>query len=150
RELARAGGPREYQFEIPPPRTAATLYYYFSTTWPGDTALAATTPAEGSRAPFLFFVSQDHLGDLDAHGDLLDVFDVVRLLRHAAWGEPVRFADRLRAAGVDSLESAVRTLIGSAALASVNGRDAVAVAQFVDGSSLEVPRDWSGRITDVT
>jgi len=37
--------------------------------------------------------------DLDAHEDLFDVFDLIRLIRHAAWNEPVPHDDRLRAAG---------------------------------------------------
>ena len=47
------------------------------------------TPARGADDPLIFFVSTDHLGDLDRHHDLADIFDVIRLLRHQAWNEPL-------------------------------------------------------------
>jgi len=56
-------------------------------------------------------VSHNHLGDLDAHGDLLDVFDVVHLVRRTAWGEPVPFDAALRKAGVVDARQAVTELL---------------------------------------
>src|SRR5262245_7229212 len=63
-----------------PPSPAPTAYYI----QPG-----------GDSQPFVYFVSSDHLGDMDRHGDVLDVFDVVRLMRHAAWNEDVPYSSRL-------------------------------------------------------
>lgn len=133
-----------YTFEIPPLERDGILYYYFAN------AHRVTTPAEGRFAPFVYFVSQDHLGDLDRKGDLLDVFDVVRLVRRDAWGEEPAFAARLHAAGVDTIQDAVTRLIdGADARVQLEKTDGTARATFADGSTLEVPRAWSGRITDV-
>ncbi len=57
----------------------------------------------------MYFVNHDHLGDLDAHGDVLDVFDIVRLARHEAWNEPLPFADRLRAVGAGDVRDRGQT-----------------------------------------
>src|SRR5439155_1517541 len=90
-----------FTFELPPPEgDTAVYYYYFEAIWPFDSprergSLRASpmtivdTPALGANAPALYFVSQDHLGDMDRYHDLLDVFDVIRLARHEAWGEPL-------------------------------------------------------------
>ena len=103
----------------------------------------------------MYFVSGDHLGDLDIHGDLLDVFDVVRLMRNQAWNEPVPYANRLRAAGVTDAREAATALLpptpdGPAAGAVVHTGPELARMTFADGSTMTVPRVWSGRITDVT
>ena len=66
-----------YQFEIPAQRISTTVYYYFE-------AGGETTPSGGAAAPLLYFVSDDHLGDLDTKGEMLDIFDVARLARQAA------------------------------------------------------------------
>jgi len=142
--------PREFRADIPP-SPAPTVYY-------------VTVEREGDRdaaPPFVYFVSDDHLGDLDRHADLLDVFDVVRLLRHAAWGEAVPAAGRLDLDGDGRLSEADARLAADALLdraqpaagARPRGRvdaGASSVAlRLDDGSSIVVPRAWSGRITDV-
>ena len=84
----------------------------FTTRWPVDhDPPVQDTPAAGARAPFVYFVNHDHLGDLDAHGDLLDVFDILRLARHEAWNEPVPFADKLLAAGISDVRTGVARLM---------------------------------------
>jgi hypothetical protein len=109
----------------------------------------------------VYFVSDDHLGDLDRHGDLLDVFDVVRLLRHIEWGEPVEASDRLDFNGDGRLSEADARIAADTLLAhampphagEAHGRVAatatVAVLRLDDGSSLTVPRAWTGKITDL-
>ena len=52
--------------------------------------LPLTAPAQ----PFVYFVSNAHLTDPDLHGDLLDAFDIVRLVNAVAWNEPLTPADR--------------------------------------------------------
>ena len=151
----RADG-RRFTFEIPAPRREAVIYYYFVTTWSGgEGRVVRTTPRDGVRAPFVYFVSTRHLADLDVHGDLLDVFDVVHLMRHAAWEEPVPFGDRLRDGGATDPRAAVailmRPFFGDDAGRKVtfeHGELAARLA-FADGSALEVPRRWSGRVTDI-
>ena len=145
-----------FTFEIPPPNGAAVIYYFFETRWSGAaTPPVRTTPAAGARAPFVYFVSGDHLGDLDVHGDLLDVFDVVRLLRQTAWNEPVPEGSRIAAVGVTDPRSAVAALLpppndSFAATADVQAEPRSVRMTFADGSSLVVPRQWQGRITDLT
>src|SRR4029450_3472201 len=154
---ARSEG-RRYTFEIPAPGRNAVLYYYFVTEWPRDfRPRPQSTPPSGARTPFVYFVSQDHLGDLDAHGDLLDIFDVVRLARHSAWGEPVLFADALQRAGITSAPDAVavlmRPLLKEATKHALAGIDHDASAlrfRFSDGSSITVPREWHGLISSLT
>jgi hypothetical protein len=146
-----------YGFEIPAPRHEAVFHYYFTTRWPAGRPV--TTPPEGDRAPLTYFVSQDHLGDLDVHGDLLDVFDVVRLARQAAWNEPLAHADALRNAGITDVRTAVARLAGPAASDAGIGRDAVSRVEFdtqtaridfADGSAIAIPRQWNARISDLT
>jgi hypothetical protein len=149
-----------YAFEIPPPREDAVIYYYLTATWPaspGREPAVVTTPAGGERTPFVYFVSQDHLGDLDVNGDFLDIFDVVRLVRHEVWGEPVPFADKLRAAGITDAGSAVEALAGrfgeGGAQLRISGLihdESTARVLFADGSAIAIPRAWQGRITDLT
>jgi len=159
-DAARIDGQR-FEFEIPPPHDDVVLYYYLVAEWastPGGGV--QTTPGGGARDPFVYFVSQDHLGDLDAHGDLLDFFDVVRLARHEAWGEAVPFADRLRGAGVVDVRSAVDALLRRFARqeGDVSGRPsavvtdagASAVVRLADGATISIPRAWRGRISDLT
>jgi len=145
-------------FDIPPPRREAVIYYYFTSRWPpGHRPAVQMTPAEGRSAPSVYFVTTNHLGDADVHGDLLDIFDVVRLVRRDAWNEPLPFADRLHAAGVDSVGAAVARLasaIGAAddaepALTSFERDEDRARLTFVDRSIITVPRVWEGRITEV-
>ena len=62
----------------------------------------------GRLAPFVYAVSDDHLGDLDVHGDLLDVFDVARLLRREAWRGAVRAAGRPPAGQRVAMSSDIR------------------------------------------
>jgi hypothetical protein len=105
----------------------------------------------------VYFVSADHLGDLDVHADQLDIFDVVHLARQAAWGEPVPFADKLHAAGVtaapDAIAVLMRPLLEEKAKHVVSNveHDAAEVRfRFSDGSSMTIPRKWHGSISELT
>ena len=147
---------RRYTFEIPPPHHDAVVYYYVASTWATDESetLARTTPRLGPRAPAVYFVSDRHLADLDTHDDLLDVFDVVRLVRRKAWHEPLAAAQRLREAGVDDVGDAIGRLLETTIptggnTATVESDAARARVTLVDGSTISVPRAWSGRITDL-
>ena len=142
--------PREFRADLPPSPSPTTVY--------------VTAEADGrasAAAPLVYFVSSDHLGDLDRHADLLDVFDIVRLLRHAAWAEPVPAGDLLdfdadgRLSGADARLAAGALLDGRRPPPGAVPRGRVeAGAESValildDGSSITVPREWSGQITDV-
>jgi Dolichyl-phosphate-mannose-protein mannosyltransferase len=145
-----------FTFEIPPPNRDAVYYYYFDVTLPSSArTTSVTTPALGDSAPFVYFVSQNHLEDLDRHGDLLDIFDVIRLARHEAWSEPLPFQSELSRAGITDVPGAVGTLLAAVsddddATAIRVEHDDGAVRIFIGaGSSVAIPHAWSGRITDV-
>jgi hypothetical protein len=133
-------------FEIPGQPAPTTLYYYFEATWPGRPG-THTTPDDGASSPFVFFVADEHFTDLDRHGDLLDVFDLVRLLRREAWQEPVRDRRDLRDVVADLLDAAGET--GRDAVKSIDADDQSVTLRLTDGSWLRVPRSFSGKVTDL-
>jgi hypothetical protein len=151
-----------FVFDLPPPDADnAVYYYYFETAWPIDSSrtepndslraslAVVDTPAQGAVAPYVYFVSQDHLGDMDRYDDLLDVFDVIRLTRHEAWGEPLRAAGALERARVATTAAAVDALLGPTTT-RVERDDRTARIAIGGDSTIEIPRDWHGRLTDAT
>jgi hypothetical protein len=107
-------------------------------------------------------ISRDHLSDLDLDGYVLDVFDIVRLVRHLAWSEPLRWRDRLDLDASGTITEADLRLAASllvqpdrssaqvdAFVASFAHDDRRAVIGFVDGSTLSVPRQSNGALTDI-
>jgi hypothetical protein len=142
---------RQSVFEIPAQPLGTTVYYFIEVSQGASTQ---ATPPEGRRGPAVLFVSADHLGDMDVHQDVLDAFDVVRLLRHHAWHEPAAPHLDLNGDGrIDDadLRLAVPALLGDGRdwMPTVESSDTAASLTLVDGSRFEVPRQWSGRITDV-
>ena len=113
-----------FVFEIPGQPAPTAVYYYFRATWPPDAGGERTTltPAGAESDPYVLFVSTDHLGDLDRHGDVVDVFDLARTLLSG------------RAAGIDGT---VETAADSVTL------------RLRDQSRFTVPRSFSGRVTDL-
>ena len=150
-------------FEIPTQADGTTLYYYFEAVLlaaDGQTSVPVTVPVEGATNPLISFVSTNHVGDLDRHGDLIDVFDIVRVVRHLAWGEPLANAGRLdfdHDGEVDrqDLEKAIAVLLpdahriagGPAFRRLETGADA-AVLVLGDGA-LRVPKAFAWRQTDL-
>ncbi len=110
---------------------------------------------EHPRRPQLFFVTHDHLGDADRHGDLLDVFDVVRMARHIVWAEPLPATNHVDFDGngrIDAadLQDAVRALLARRDVtAAIDSFDNHVVLRLSDGSTIAAPRAWSGRVTDL-
>jgi hypothetical protein len=160
RVAAVPAGEGRMRFEIPPPRHAAAVYYYFDAVWHGDAAVSMPTPPGAEAAPLVYFVSANHLADLDVHGDLLDVFDIARLSRHLAWKEPLAFETELARAriGPADLERAA-AILARVAGDRMTAHDVVfsfahdareARVTLRDGSTIAIPRAWSGRITDMT
>ncbi len=152
-------------FEIPTQPDETAIYYYFDAMWSSPAGVVAQqSPVAGPFDPAIFFVSSNDFGDQDRHGDFVDVFDVVRLVRHEAWHEPVTSASALDfdhdgamtfrdldiAIGV--LESDKNNPIavphGGTARKVVAG-DTTATLEFRDGSTLAVPRKFSGRLVDL-
>jgi len=157
-------GQNRYAGAIPAPGRDVAVYYYTEVRWPSTLSESSvhTTPASGAADPFVYFVSADHLGDLDADDRLLDVFDVVRMLRHLAWNEPLRTADHLDRDrdGVvtegdlrDNLRVMLRELDRGEPpierLRDVVINDTQVRARFIDGTALVVPRQWNGLTTDL-
>lgn len=147
-------------FSLPGQPDPTAIYYYYELRPAGATA-GSFTPPGGPDRPFVYFVTADHLGDMDRHHDLLDVFDLIRLLRSVAWKEqpsPIGAYD-LDADGTISEQDvriATRLLIAAAggrdadAVRAIEATDQAVVLSLTDGSTFTVPRAWSGRVTDVT
>jgi hypothetical protein len=147
-------------FTFPAQPEPTAIYYYFDTRQTPP-SLPERTPPGGPDRPFVYFVSSDHLGDMDRHQDLLDVFDLIRMLRSVAWQEqPASAATHdLDADGAISerdVRIATSLLIAAAGgkntdqVRSIEARDDSVMLSLTDGSTFTVPRLWSGRVTDVT
>lgn len=139
-----------YEFEIPAQTAPTTIYYFFE-------AGGETTPPAANTGPFVYFVSKDHLGDLDTAHDLLDIFDIVRMMRSLVWNDPLPAAERLdlnHDGRIDrtDLGTAVAQLVPESPepFASLDTDHDAAILRLKDGSSVAVPRDFSGRQTDLS
>lgn len=148
-------------FHLPARANGTVLYYYFEQSAAAVAeARSFTAPLGGAANPYVAFVSDDHLADLDRHDDVLDVFDLVRVLRHLAWQEPPRAAakvdldrdGRILATDVNAM---ITALIPD--LAAKNARPPARIEvgpesvtlHFADQSWLSVPRVFGGRQTDL-
>jgi len=162
RVAARSVDGGALQFEVPRQTDATSVYYYFEQQLPATAerpAAIATVPWQGEAAPLIAFVSTDHFGDLDRHDDLLDVFDLARLMRHLAWGEPLPQARRLDRDGNGGLNQydLAATVAALVPEAAGRGRPGVRLRTtaesttlvLADGSTLRVPRAFGGRQTDL-
>jgi len=147
-------------FWLPGQPDPTAIYYYYELR-PAGSAEGSFTPPGGPQRPFVYFVTTDHLGDMDRHHDLLDVFDLIWLLRSVAWQEqpsPIDAYD-LDADGAMSEQDvriAARLLITAAGgrdadpVRSIVASEQAVVLSLTDGSTFTVPRTWTGRVTDVT
>ena len=154
---------RSLDFDVPAQPNPTTLYYYFEQTRPASAAAAGpsfTAPLEGAVNPYVAFVSDDHLGDLDSHDDVLDMFDLVRILRHVAWQEPLRAAGKVDVnhdGSVDDadLEAIVRLIVPDLAARHappamrVEASGETVTLRLADSSWIAVPRQFGGKQTDV-
>jgi hypothetical protein len=137
-----------WTFEIPAVEAPATIYYFF------ESGGGRTFPPGGNQEPLIYFVSHDHLGDLDSRHELLDFFDLARLMRHLAWGDPLPAPLDLSGNGAVTsadLEIAVKALIPEVpnVYAGFVSNESQAMVRLVDGTSLTMPREFNGRQTDV-
>ena len=82
---------------IPPPFGDGRLDHHVEVRWPHTLlpSRVSYTPAGGAADPLVYFVSARHTADLDADDALLDIFDVAYVLRHLAWGAPLRAEAKL-------------------------------------------------------
>jgi hypothetical protein len=159
--MPRGGG--EILVTLPAQPSPTAVYYYFDTSaGVNNAALHVLTPPQGASDPMTIVVSREHLGDLDVDGHALDVFDIARMLRHVAWrdrldGEARLDLDRDGRVTEADVRRATALVVDERGepdrvvdpIASVVDSDAAATLQFRDGSTLTVPREWSGKITDL-
>ena len=146
-----------HHYQIPGQPIPTTVYYYFRGQHTGETAPPWATPAGGAANPFVMLVDTAHLEDMDRHGDLLDVFDLIRLVRHLAWREPLSGSrldiDHDGTLTREDLSRAITILVPEPGqerlLASLEVSDHAAVITLVDGSTVAVPAEWSGRHSDL-
>jgi hypothetical protein len=149
-------------FEIPGQPAPTATYYFFETRGRNSAGeiTVQTTPVDADVAPAVYFVATEHLADLDRHNDFLDVFDLIRTLRYVAWNEAqTPAAVNANGDGVideaDVMDLAVRLLGGRATVDTAFASQPLDVSeravtlQLSDGSSLSIPRRWSGRVTDL-
>lgn len=156
RTVARMSTPAHLvRFEIPPQPMTTAVYYYFRESG-GDPARAFTTPLDGRANPWVVFVADDHLGDLDRHDDVLDIFDIGRVMRHLAWNEPLRAAAKLdldhdgRVSDADLSAAVAAVLPATAPREAPLFRSDASTARltFADGSTLGMPKTFGGAQTD--
>jgi hypothetical protein len=145
------------QYTLPPQPNGTVLYYYFEQKSQAGTF---SSPSGGAANPHVAFISDDHLGDLDRHGDMLDLFDVVRVLRHLAWREPLTAADKLDLDHNGVVDEAdVRAMIEATAgelmaraprrPLRIEASDDAVTLRFPDDSWLTVPLDFNGTQTGI-
>ncbi len=164
RRVSLVESDRHWAGAVPAPGRPSRLYYWLEARWPVTSVdpPIRTSPPGGAADPFVYFISPDHRSDLDVDDALWDVFDVVRVLRHIAWQEPVRLPlrlDRDHDGRIDEadLRNLLRLMLvdmdrGEPSidrLASVRVAASNVRAVFVDGSELVVPLEWSGFVTDL-
>ncbi|HUQ86710.1 MAG TPA: glycosyltransferase family 39 protein [Vicinamibacterales bacterium] len=140
-----------------PPQATHTIVYYFIEAERRDASGThlATTPVNGSSHPFVLFVDDRHLEDLDRHQDTLDIFDIVRTARRFAWQEPADIANDFDAdgvAGAGDLPVMVDLLLaepGRGLLYQSISDAERATLLLKDGSQITIPRQWRGLQTDL-
>jgi hypothetical protein len=156
---ARRSQGRLFSWTVPGQPIPTALYYFVDARWPNGEV--ERVPG-GADQPAVHFVNDAHLADLDEHGDLLDVFDVIRMARSVAWKEPLGDAGRLDLDGDGQvterdLRRAVGILLRSHpgrveegdVVAGIRTDESWTTVTFVDSSTLSVPRASSGRISDI-
>jgi NADH:ubiquinone oxidoreductase subunit K len=139
----------------------ALSYYFVVRALRNGEPVEFSTPARGAEDPGILAVTRDHLGDLDVASQWLDVFDVIRLTRHVVWNEALPSPRQLdlnrdgvsddhdlrRAATL--LADPSQQAAASSLLTAVEQGSGSATLRFADGSTLEIPRQWDGRISSV-
>ena len=116
--MTAAGGGDDLTAELPGQPDPTTVYYSLEAIGRRMTASEATarTPLDGDVNPFVYFVSSTHLSDLDRHDDLLDVFDLVRLMRGVAWRDGASLLPKLDLNGDGAIDvNDVRSAVDHAA-----------------------------------
>jgi len=131
RLTATGSAPGTVEYALPGQPDPTAVYWRFE------------SPA-GPSPTAAYFIASDHLGDLDRHDDWLDVFDLIRLVSELSW--PPVGANRHQ----DDLAAMLVRLLGDAnPLRSLTPGAGAAILELTDGSRVTIPRDFSGRVTDL-
>jgi len=150
-------------FDVPVQPTGTALYYYVeASAQVGGKRLSERSPAGGADSPLMTVISQNHLSDLDVDRHVLDVFDIVRMIRYVYWNEPLPPGNRLDLDGDGTVtERDIRTAIAvllhdrstsldaADEVSGIEHGDTLVTVSLQDGSALSVPRQWSGLVTDL-
>jgi hypothetical protein len=146
-----------HRFAIPGQPVPTAVYYYFrgTRTIPGR-SIDLVDPPGGGDNPYVWFVDDEHLRNIDRHQDVLDVFDLIAVARHIAWAEPVAVTrldfDRDGAVSRQDLDRLIAALLPevhpppTAALIADPVRATIALS---DGSTIVIPAQWSALHTDL-
>jgi hypothetical protein len=147
-------GELDFRFEVPGQQIPTTVYYYLHGT---AGAVELTDPPGGPASPHVWFVDAEHLRNIDRHDDVLDIFDVIALIRHLAWQEPINTAlldlDGDGAISQGDVGRAVAALVADLKpvpiIAALTYDATRAVLELSDGSTISIPAVWSGLHTDL-
>ena len=154
---------RTFSWDVPGQPLPTVLYYFVEAMSPAaDGIKTERFPALGAAGPAVHFINDAHLDDLDQHADLLDAFDVARMVDAVLWGAPLPHAETLDLDGdghitEQDLRRASDVLIRARSgdiqpgdtLTSVRAEGTRAVLTFADGSTLTLPHPFSGRLSDM-
>jgi hypothetical protein len=144
----------DQRFEVPGQPIPTTVYYYLRAT--SASGVELTEPPSGRLNPHVWFVDAEHLRNIDRHDDVLDIFDVIALMRHLAWREPISAPLDLDADGAISrrdLDRAIAALLAdmtpTPTVVALTSDANHVVLEMNDGSTVAVPAVWSGLHTDL-
>jgi hypothetical protein len=148
---------RNHRFAIPGQSIPTTVYYYFRGTRSFSTStIELVDPPGGSDNPYVWFVDDQHLRNIDRHHDVLDVFDLIAVVRHLAWAEPVDATrldfDRDGAVTQQDLDRLIAALLPemqTPPTATVTAEPARATVTLSDGSTIAIPSAGSALHTDL-
>ena len=148
---------RNHRFAIPGQPIPTAVYYYFrGRRTISNGSIELVDPPGGGDNPYVWFVDDQHLGNIDRHHDVLDVFDLISVVRHLAWAEPVDAVrldfDRDGTVSRQDLDSLVATLLPEAQpppSATLTAAAADATVTLTDGSALRIPAEWLALHTDL-
>ena len=158
------GADGHYTGAIPAVEQESHIYYYVDVAWPSSISAARHfTPAGGENDPLVYFVSDRHTADLDTDAALLDIFDLVRVVRHLAWQEQIGDTGKLdRDRDDDVDETDLRALLRLMLRGMDRGEPPAdrlrelavspdrATLRFADDSEVVVPRQWNEQVTDLS
>lgn len=156
-------------FLIPPQKSPTTVFYYFEIRFSSaadSKEKLLWSPRLGAINPNVYFVNTNHLVDADNTGVLLDIFDIIRSLRHVCYSESLKYADKLdinrdRMVTENDVRLAVNWLLSNgdknafsranlmAQIREISFDENSILVAFKDDSQLLIPNTYNGKITEL-